>query len=255
MTQDLMVAPPTTALTNVTHEQYAVIRKTIAKDATPEELELFLYDCQRQGVHPLDRLLHFTKRSGKYVPITSIDLMRARAADTGEHAGTDDPVYHGTPSTDDFTAAVTVYRMVSGQRCGFTASARWHEYKPAPGSDVMWKKMPHLMLGKCAEALALRKAFPRQLAGTYTNEEMAQADAPAPPRQHVNTMTGEIVEPSPRQAKIAALRDMAEKAKVLGLDPGLTGTPKSMTDQQLDEALTTVAAMIESELTQIDQAL
>jgi hypothetical protein len=78
--------------------------------------------------------------------------------------------------------------MVEGTRVPFTASARWKEYvqekdeyedsrktgKKVPAA--MWAKMPYLMLGKVAEALALRKAFPNDLSGIYTHEEMQQAD-------------------------------------------------------------------------------
>jgi phage recombination protein Bet len=181
-TYDLVPTAPV-----VTNEQFDLVRKTVAKDATPAELELYMYDCQRHGVHPLDKLLHFTKRQGKYTPITSIDLLRSRAADTGELGGIEDPQYRGEPTSQDFTASVTVYRFVQGTRCPFTATARWTEYKP--NEDFMWKKMPYLMLGKCAEALALRKAFPRQLAGLYAKEEMDQADN-----------TGASYAPAPRQA-------------------------------------------------------
>lgn len=155
----------------ITAEQFDLIRATIAKDATEAELQLFLFDCKRQGVHPLDRLIHFTKRGGKYTPITSIDFIRQRAAQTGECGGIDDALFNGTTKTADFTAKVTVYRIVQGQRCAFTATARWHEYKPEQ-HDFMWQRMPHTMLGKCAEALALRKAFPQQLAGLYAQEEI-----------------------------------------------------------------------------------
>src|SRR4026208_840284 len=72
-------------------------------------------------------------------------------------------------------ATVTVYRLTQGQRFAYTATARWSEYKPEQ-NDFMWRKMPHTMLGKCAEALALRKGFPRQLAGLYAKEELDQAD-------------------------------------------------------------------------------
>jgi phage recombination protein Bet len=158
----------------VTSDQMALIKSTIAQGATDTELQLFFYDCKRQGVHPLDRLIHFTKRGGKYTPITSIDFMRQRAAQTGECAGIDDALYTGEPKTADFCASVTVYRLVQGQRSAFAASARWLEYKPE-ANDFMWRKMPFVMLGKCAEALALRKGFPQQLAGLYTTEELDQA--------------------------------------------------------------------------------
>lgn len=164
----------------VTAEQLELVKRTVANGATAQELQLYLYDCQRQGVHPLDKLLHFTKRGGKYTPVTSIDLMRIRAAETGEYAGSDDAVFEfdkdEEPSGIPDRARVTVWRLVQGMRCSFTATARWVEYYPGDAAGTMWRKMPHTMLGKCAEALALRKGFPRQLAGLYAKEEMDQAD-------------------------------------------------------------------------------
>lgn len=164
----------------VTGEQMDLVRKTVANGATDAELKLFLYDCQRRGIHPLDKLLHFTKRGGKYTPVTSIDFMRSQAAASGEMAGSDDPVFtnfyaDGEASTHPLAATVTVYRMTQGQRFSYTATARWSEY--CPDNAPMWRRMPHTMLGKCAEALALRKAFPQQLAGLYSREEMDQADS------------------------------------------------------------------------------
>ena len=191
-------APALTAAPIVTNEQIELVRKTVAAQATDAELQLYLYDCQRHGVHPLDKLLHFTKRQGKYTPITSIDLLRSRAADTGELGGIEDPQYDGMVATPNFTASVTVYRFVQGQRCPFTATARWSEYKPS--EDFMWRKMPYLMLGKCAEALALRKAFPRQLAGLYAKEEMDQSDnqpANYEPAPRANQLSGEVIDPPP----------------------------------------------------------
>jgi phage recombination protein Bet len=186
----------------ITPDQMALITKTVAKDATPDELKLYLYDCARQGVHPLDKLIHFTKRSGKYTPVTSIDFMRIQAANTGDCLGISDPVFTAGPTDPaNFAATVTVKRIVQGQVAEFTATARWSEYKP--DQAFMWQKMPHTMLGKCAEALALRKGFPKQLAGLYAREEMDQAEsAPMVQRvpEQVNVQTGEVVEPPQRTA-------------------------------------------------------
>jgi phage recombination protein Bet len=181
----------------VTSEQTDLVRRTVAAQATPEELALYLYDCQRQRVHPLDKLLHFTKRGGKYVPVTSIDLMRARAAETGEYCGNSDAEIiesdKKNPMKKDemlpYSASVTVLRLVQGAPCAFSATARYSEYKPEKAP--MWAKMPTVMLSKCAEALALRKAFPQQLGGLYAAEELDQApiDLPRP-----------VVAPSPPTA-------------------------------------------------------
>jgi hypothetical protein len=110
---------------------------------------------------------------------TSIDGYRLIADRTGLYAGSDDPVYSKEADTWDHPskASVTVWKLVGGQRCPFTASARWSEYCPKDDKDsFMWKKMPYLMLGKCAEALALRKGFPAELSGIYTDDEMQQAN-------------------------------------------------------------------------------
>lgn len=180
----------TEAGAKLSHSDLATIRQAIFKDCTESELKLFLHDCQRQGVHPLDRMIHPTvrtdRKSGKrtYTAITSIDLFRSRAEDTGEYAGNDDPIFSGEPKSVAFKASVTVYKIVKGVRCPFTATARWSEYKPEPPGDFMWNRMPCGQLGKCAEALALRKAFPRQLSKLYVQEEMEQAGVKPPPPEN-----------------------------------------------------------------------
>lgn len=174
---DLAVLEPRDVV--ITTEQTDLIKRTICQEATDAEMRLFFYDCQRRGVHPLDKLIHFTKRgkSGakKYVPITSIDFFRIRAHGSGVFAGEEKPTFEvgadGYPDTCDYI----VYRFVNGQRFPWTATARWTEYYPGDEVGFNWKKMPFLMLAKCAEALALRKAFPAELQGLYVKEEMDQA--------------------------------------------------------------------------------
>lgn len=170
-----------------TSEQVDLIKRTVANSATNDELAIFLHQCQRTGLDPLAKQIHFVKRSGKMAIQTAIDGYRLIADRTGKYAGNDDPTFSdedakGFPGK----ASVTVWKMVGGVRCPFTATARWDEYFPGEQQGFMWKKMPHVMLGKCAEALALRKAFPQELSGVYTNEEMEQA-GPGDVRPQVET--------------------------------------------------------------------
>ena len=195
-----------TELATVLPTQLALIKKTVAAGATADELELYLYDCQRQGVHPLDKLIHFTKRGGKYVPITSIDFLRMQAAKTCEYAGADDALFTGEPGKSGFAASMTVYRMVAAFRCAWTATARWEEYFPGEQQGHMWRKMPHVMLSKVAESLVLRKAFADRLHGLYTHEEMAQAQKAAPDNRSLKEKLGMMVEAEP-EAEPEAIPD------------------------------------------------
>jgi phage recombination protein Bet len=156
-----------------------LVRRNFAKDATTDELEIFFHQCRKTGLDPLAKQIYFQKRGGKMTIITGIDGYRLVADRTGKYAGNDDPIFEELPgAANPQVAKVTVYKIVDGQRCAFTASARWSQYYPGDTLGFMWKKMPHLMLGKCAEALALRKAFPAELSGVYTAEEMEQAEQP-----------------------------------------------------------------------------
>lgn len=158
-------------------EQVDLIKSTVAKGATDDELKLFLYTAARTGLDPLTKQIHFVKRGGQMTIQTGIDGYRAIAERTKSLAGITDPLYEVGPNNKPTKATVKVYRSINGMMAEFTASARWEEYV---AYGPLWVKMPYLMLGKCAEALALRKAFPNDLSGLYTSEEMAQADSNKP---------------------------------------------------------------------------
>lgn len=162
----------------VTQDQLELIKNTVAVGATADELKLFMIIANRTGLDPFTRQIHFVKRGGRATIQTGIDGYRAIAERTGQLAGIEDPVYDTEGEQHPNKATVTVHRIVGGQRVPFTASARWSEYVPQQGQDFMWRKMPYLMLGKVAESLALRKAFPNDLSGLYTDEEMQQAPLP-----------------------------------------------------------------------------
>ena len=168
MSSDVLVV--TQDLT-VNSEQRELIKSLLAPEATEMEMELFLYDNRRRGVHPLDRLIHFTKRNGKYTPVTSIHYMRLRA-DEGGRAGQDEPAFKGKEAMADYECKVTVRKQVPGEKITYTGTAKWKEFYPGEQGGFMWRKMPSHMLSKCAEAVALRLAFPRELAGLYIQEEL-----------------------------------------------------------------------------------
>jgi phage recombination protein Bet len=158
-----------------TNEQLDILKSQFS-DLTATEFQYLIEVSKASGLNLFQRQLHGIKRGGKMSIQTGIDGYRLVAARTGLHAGTSDPAYQVHETGYPTEASVTVLKLLpNGQIGQFAASARWNEY--AQQNSPMWRKMPFLMLGKCAEALALRKAFPGELSGIYTQEEMMQADS------------------------------------------------------------------------------
>ena len=165
----------------------AVLKNSKFKGFTDPEINYARSVCAHLQLNPLLNQIHFVKRKnhsdGTYSVTVQvgIDGFRLAAERTGKYAGSDDPVFeyrtNDTQKKQPSKATVTVYKVIDGVRCPFTASARWEEYYPGEGKmGAMWRKMPHGQLGKCAEALALRKAFPAELSALRTDEEMAQSE-------------------------------------------------------------------------------
>lgn len=162
-------------------EQVELIKKQIAPNATDNELKLFLYQAQRTGLDPLTRQIYCIHRGGKMTIQTSIDGFRVIAERSGSYAGQSEPEF--TEKDNRLVSAkVTVYRFApNGDRYPASVGvAYWEEYAQEYNGKLqgLWAKMPRTMLAKVAEALALRKAYPQDLSGLYTSEEMNQADKP-----------------------------------------------------------------------------
>jgi len=164
----------------LSQEQADLLQRTVCKDHTADEIQLFMQYCAAKGLDPFGREVYSVKRAGKVTFQMGIDGLRGKAEETNEYNGQEtqwcdengkwvDVWVSGMPP---FAAKVSVFRK--GIDKAFVGIALWAEYKPAD-NDFIWKKMPSNQLAKCAEAIALRKAFPRKLGGLYASEEMEQA--------------------------------------------------------------------------------
>jgi phage recombination protein Bet len=211
----------TTALAEVpvaqtfTPDQIALMKRTVCK-GTDDEFAMFLGQCKRTGLDPFARQIYAIKMDGRLTIQTSIDGFRLTAERSHQYAGQLGPFWCDESGTwtdvwlgkgNPIAARVGVLRHDFTEPC--FAVAKFSSYGR---TTPIWRKMPDLMLAKCAEALALRKAFPQELSGLYTADEMDQAgdNGTAPPKP----VAAELVAPEGFDEWVAKMEKTATKGTV-----------------------------------------
>jgi phage recombination protein Bet len=241
-------------------------------DCPPAMLQVYLNYAQRTKLDPFQRQIYLigrkdgqaSKRAGhdvlKYTIQTGIDGFRVIARRAADRAGIgyseeavqwcgQDEVWRDVwLKAEPPAAARVIIRRGDGER--FTGLATWQEYAETEWGEPtkpkgMWKSRGPGQLIKCAEALALRKAFPNDLGGMYTDDEMGRASSESTTKVEQVPQTAKraqgLRERAATKAEIAPLSDDAAQmiemiATTDDLDT-LRGWYKEWSEQEVRDAI------------------
>lgn len=195
------------------------LRNVIMPGASDADLKVFAKFCAKTQLDPFSRQIYAIQRGGKWGYQTSIDGFRVVAQRSGLYEGQTPSYWCGNDGkwvdvwleqTPPAAAKIGVYRK--GHREPIWAVAKFTSY--AQPNNPIWKKMPDLMLSKCAESLALRKAFPNDLSGLYTSEEMDQIEENEKIKNPASNYKSNQSMPLITERQINELEALREMAKV-----------------------------------------
>lgn len=175
------------------NELITVLQSSLYPGATIGSVQMVLNYCAAAGLDPMQKPVHIVPiwdakaKTMRDVIMPGIGLYRTQAARSGNYAGVSDAEYGpdtteklgGVEITYPVWCKVSVKRLLTnGQVAEFSATERWKENYAVKGGqeksiapNAMWMKRPYAQLAKCAEAQALRKAFP-EFGSAATADEM-----------------------------------------------------------------------------------
>lgn len=198
-----------TAVVSWQPSQLALIKRTVAKDCNDDEFNQFIHICKTVRLDPLRRQIYafvFGKNEPKYrqmTIVTGIGGYRSIAERTGTYRPDDRAPRYDMGEKNAKTnplgiarAEVTVYKRAHGEWFPVVGEAFWDEYVPLKDGAIDakktgWVKMPRVMIAKCAEANALRKAWPDDFDGIYEESEIDRRMVDITPSESVNEAEAE----------------------------------------------------------------
>jgi len=237
-------------------ELIEVLATSLYPGAQVTSIKMVLGYCKAAGLDPMQKPVHIVPmwdkntKSMRDVVMPGIGLYRTQAARSNAYGGIDEPIFGpdvtekvgGVEITYPQWCKVTVKRRLpDGVTADFTAVERWKENYATAGKDTtapnaMWKKRPYGQLAKCAQAQALRMAFP-EIGAEATAEEMEgkalfdgeTIEAEATPRvampkpkteaaQTVEQKQTTQTDAAPKPVAAGQLKWIENKCKALGLE-------------------------------------
>lgn len=259
MSERALTVVDSAAMDIVPEDKIELLRHTFGQGLGPAEFDLYVQQARRLRLDPFAGQILAVKRGGRMTIQTTIDGFRSKAEETGEYEGqtaaqwcAEDGEWRDVwlAETKPAAARVGVYRK--GFREPMYAVAPFDAYNQGNG----WWKSPggaaH-MLAKCAEALALRKAFPRVLGGVYSKDEMGSASE-APIEAQAEPATQDAPEAQGEWQEAVDHPAVKKTTEALGGEVSGARAPRTETPIQIEDWADTAHRMLADLRAQLNES-
>lgn len=257
------------------HELIQVLQTSLYPGAAVSSIKMVVSYCRAGQLDPLQKPVHIVpmwdknSKSMRDVIMPGVGLYRTQAARTGEYAGVSEPEFGpditekvgGIEMTYPKWCKVIVKRLLqNGVMAEFPALEYWRENYATAGKDseapnAMWKKRPYGQIAKCAEAQALRKAFP-EIGSQPTAEEMEGKEFSSPLEQPAQrpAQPAEVILPDYSDDQLSQNLPAWQKAADEGKFNADNMLAKISTRYSLSAAQQAVIRSIKPHVTEVQQA-